>query len=60
MRKASLLDRMTSSRRLLASGAEAAFCFITAEEQRGDTGDRLRNQVNTPEGKKKNNSTANC
>lgn len=47
---------MTSSCRLLAWGAKTTFCFITAEKQCCDTGDRLRNQVNTSEdgrGKKK-------
>lgn len=59
MRKLSLPDHMTSSCRLLACGAKATFCFITAGKQQGDTGDRLTNQVNTSEdGKKK--KVANC
>lgn len=57
MRKTSLPDHMTSSCRLLACGAKATFCFITAGKQQGDAGDRLTNQVNTSEdGRKKKRS----
>lgn len=60
MRKPSLPDHMTSSCRLLACGAKATFCFITAGKQQGDAGDRLTNQVNTSEDGRKKKKVANC